>query len=150
MPRIILTVPPRIEREFKAAAKREWPKETWAFLLGTIVGDRAHVDELYWPEDADEHCTAWRSNPQPHWFADASERAEEIDAAILGSCHSHPYHNDTNCLRERVRSEGDMDYPPVANMIAGICVVQEMKDKRLRASMRFWGPSVAVELRRGD
>lgn len=148
-PRIILTVPPRIVRQFKAAAKKAWKRETFAFLLGTIVGDHAHIDELYFPDDVEDHCTTGAVNIQDHWYVDAAEQAKELEAAVIGTAHSHPYSKGCGSLRDRAHSETDVD-SPVGRMISGICVVKEIRDGGLRASMRFWGPSVAVELRRGD
>ncbi|HWR49910.1 MAG TPA: Mov34/MPN/PAD-1 family protein [Bryobacteraceae bacterium] len=147
--RMVLTVPPSIERQFKRAARKAWPRETWAFLIGTIAGDHAYVDELFFPEDVDAYCTEGSVHIQDRWFVDAAEQAKESEAVILGAGHSHPYRKGFNCLRDRAHSEADMD-TSLAKMISGVCVVQEMKDGRLRASMRWWGPSVELRVERGD
>ncbi len=147
-PQIILTVPPRIEREFKRRAKAAFRRETFAFLIGTIAGDHAHLDELYWPDDVDEHCTESAVDIQDGWYADAQDYARESEAVILGSAHSHPYANGGGSLKDRAHSETDLD-SPVSRMISGICVVQETKSGRLRASMRWWGPSVSLRVERG-
>lgn len=147
---ITLTVPPAIIREFKARAKTAFPKETWALMLGTIAGDHAHVDELYWPDDVDRFATNCQVSEQPHWFAEAQEQAKESDLVICGRLHSHPYERDEAdfLVTDRAQSEGDLDSPGSRYLISGVCVVQELKAKRLRASMRFWGPTVSVKLKK--
>jgi hypothetical protein len=151
-PIIRLTVPPAIERAFKRQAKKAFPKETLAFLLGTQAGDTIHVDGLFTPEDMAEHCTTEAIYIQPHWLMDALDEAEEQECVCVGWIHSHPYQATAGTfLRDHSQSETDiLDAGQMLGLpISGICVVQEIgqnKKKHLRASMRFWGPSIAVEL----
>ncbi len=143
--RIILTVPARIEREFKRAAKAAWPSEAFGYLLGTVAGDHVYIESLYVPDDMAEHCTHNRTEIQPEWLIDAQEAAKEDGLIICGDLHSHPfrYRETRGVIQDRVQSEGDLDCPHKW-LVAGVCVVQEMRNKRLRASTRFWGPTVEV------
>ncbi|MCE5309614.1 MAG: Mov34/MPN/PAD-1 family protein [Acidobacteriales bacterium] len=149
MTKITLTVPPRIDREFKLAAKKAWPNEMFSYLLGTVAGDHVYVDSLYLPENVAENCTHSRTNIQPEWMLDAQEAANEDGLVICGDIHSHPYHyrETRGVIQDRVQSEGDLDCPHKW-LVAAVCVVQEMANKHLRASLRFWGPSIPVELKK--
>jgi len=148
MPSIKLVIPPRIERMVKRAAKAAFPKETFGLLIGTITGDTLHFDELHIPEDVLQYSGNTAVYPQLHWFDEAEEIARESEASIIGWVHSHPY-----SLKEvdgdRSLSERDMDLFQLP--IAGVCTVHETKQKNgkigLRASTRWWGPTVQVVVR---
>lgn len=153
-PSIILTVPPRIEREFTRIAKQAFPREMYTILLGTIVGTAVHIDELYTPEDVDEYATDHSVTPQPSWFVDANEHARDEELVALGWAHSHPYRvgeASPRVMRDRAHSEADMDAFPPGLLISGICVVQEFLRSgkpTLRSSIRWWGPHVVVNVKR--
>ena len=153
MPTIILTVPPRIEREIIRVAKKAFPREMYGILLGTVAGNAVHLDELYVPEDVDEFATDCSVTPQPGWFADANDFAKDEELVSLGWVHSHPYRlreTTRHIMRDRAHSEADMDAFPPGMLISGICVVQEFSRKgtpTLRSSIRWWGPHVSVAVK---
>jgi hypothetical protein len=155
MPAVIhLSVPPRIVREIKDAAKAAFPKETYFLLIGTTAGDQLHIDELYVPDDVDRHTTPWAVNPQPHWMMEAQELASETypDAMVLGWGHSHSFvlGEVKGRVRDHAQSEGDIDFHPAGLLISAVCVVQEFQRKgrfALRASVRFWGPTIPVQVK---
>lgn len=152
MPTAVLDIPRRFERLIKREAKRAFPREWYAILLGTAAGDHFTVDDLYVPPDLPRFSTPSRVNIQACWYVDAKERGEEERLEIIGDVHSHPYrYQETGgAIQGRVQGEIDLEGQAGWARIAGICTVQEVKRGRgmvLRASLRFWGPSVALEVR---
>ena len=149
---ISFTIPKALERQFIKQAKAAFPKETAAFLIGTVAGDHLHCDELWVPDDTSDFSTENYILPQPHWFAGAAEVAEEMgpEYSVVSWWHSHPYIQTAgNCLRDRAQSEGDLDCPTQAFPVQGICVVQEFLRKGkpcLRASMRFWVQTIPLNV----
>jgi proteasome lid subunit RPN8/RPN11 len=151
---IYLILPPAILRRIKEQAKSAFPKETYGLLLGTVLGDHIHVDDLHVPDDVGAHATPWKVFPQAHWFADAIEAAEEMfpDTGVVGFYHSHPYAIGEcgGVIDDRALSEADIDGHPHGLMISGICVVQEFMRaggrRILRASVRFWAPLITVKV----
>jgi len=151
-PALRLTVPRKIETELKRLAKSAFDRETFAFLLGTVAGDHVHVDELYSPENLLEYSTTCAVRPQPEWWEDARDQARESELHIVGWAHSHPY-----ALHERPRGQLIMDHAQsqadldcgMPLLISAVCVVQQVKHRgkvTLRASLRYWGVTVPVEV----
>lgn len=145
MAAIHLHVPKKIEREFVAAAKQLYPKEAYAYLLGTLAGDTVHIDELYIPDDTAYFASEVEVVPQPHWRAEALAQADESALILVGDIHSHPFPYTGTLINDHAQSEGDLDYPNNF-LINGICIVQNVgvKKQRLRASIRWWGTSIRV------
>jgi proteasome lid subunit RPN8/RPN11 len=147
---ITLVVPWKIERTFKEAAKKAFPKETFGLFLGTLAGARVDVDELFIPEDVTQYCTNWCCRPQAHWFEDAMDEAKEYgkESTIVGWVHSHPHTSDAFSSSDRSQSEADLDCL-IKLPVSAICVVRPIgKAKKLITSMRYWGPTIPVEVLR--
>jgi proteasome lid subunit RPN8/RPN11 len=147
----VLTVPPRIERELIRASKRAFPVEAFGYLLGTIAGDSVQVDEVYWPEDALDSATDRNVPIKPEWAVDAEEHAQESGLTMVGWCHSHPYRyaEHAGLVTDHAQSEGDLECG-IRLPVSAVCVVQDVgrRKRRLRASLRYWGPTLPVEVRR--
>ena len=144
MPTIKLTIPRKVIAEIRQGAKAAFPKEWWALLLGTNAGDHVQVDELYIPDDQDAYTSDYVIYEQTHWFAEAEAQARESELLVVGRIHSHPFTQieAQGCIWDRSQSEGDIDSQ--RHIVSGICVVQQLKNKRLRTSIRFWGPTVRI------
>ena len=146
-----LIVPAEVEREFKAAAKKAFPAETFAYVLGRMIGDTVEIAELWWPDEdeLEEACNTWRVNVAPHWIVEAAEAGKEQGLIPLGDLHSHPYEGK-DLITDRAQSEADIDR--VSRMvIGGICTVQRRQRKGksyLRAGIRWWPPLIPMRVER--
>jgi hypothetical protein len=135
---------------FRKEAKRLFPREAYAILIGHQVGNLYAVDDIWIPDDLEKHVTTHSVDIQPYWEIQAHCEAEEDDAAVLGSIHSHPFNFD-KCGGEfygkaaAAPSVGDwqVGWPG----IAGICAIAEQSDGRLKTRTRFYGPATPAETR---
>lgn len=132
---ITFEVPRRISEEFKRAAKRAFPKETFAYLVGQDAGTQLVVEELYFPEGVEQHCTEESVEVQPHWLVEAQAHAREHELTVIGDIHSHPFPHGWEHA-DRSPSESDIDR--AWSSVYGICLVRQDKTGRLRASIRFY------------
>lgn len=138
---IHLKVPAKIVEEFKGQAKRAFPKETFAYLLGRDAGTVVDVEELFVPLDVDERCTETSVAGTLQWIADAKQEATESGLQVVGDIHSHPYRYE-HLYPTCAPSEGDLD--DGFTQIHGICQVRQCKNGLLRTYVRFWGPLIPV------
>ena len=149
---ILVECPRRLIEGFKREAKRVFPKETYALLIGfdeeSPAGRRVSITEIYYPEDAERFCTTQRANWQDAWLVDAAEHAKDVGAELVGDIHSHPWTRAEwqaiDGIPGRQMSEDDYDKFKW-NRIAGICRVYETRTGKLRASVRFWPPLTPVK-----
>lgn len=129
-------------RTFAIRAKRVFSDEALAFLIGHQSIYLVEIEELYFPADKLPLCGR-RSDSiimQPQWLLDAKEHAAEAGLDVVGTIHSHPDAWDHSL------SEKDLDYSPGWNEISGVCKVIRMRNGKLRASTRFWGPTIPVKV----
>jgi proteasome lid subunit RPN8/RPN11 len=140
-------IPGRLVDEFKATAKRVFPNEAAAFLIGDDAGDYVAVDELYIPEDLEHLTSCGTVTLQHHWDMEAREQAQDSGLSIVGTLHSHPYrYGEYIGYLDGAPSEGDhSDLALQKYGIVGICVVAQLKGGALRSSIKFFSPSPPVE-----
>jgi proteasome lid subunit RPN8/RPN11 len=130
-------IPRRLVEEFKNAAKRAFPRETFAYLIGHEAGTSVGIEELYFPDGLEKHTTEAAVNVQPHWLIDAQAHARDIEATVLGDIHSHPFkHRRGHGEPDRSPSESDIDR--AWSNLYGICLVRQDKNGRLFSSIRFY------------
>lgn len=120
---IKVEVPRSVARQFRELSKRQFPKEAFAVLIGRSAGTIVEVEELWIPDDLDEHTSTLEVRVQLDWWKDANKAAKELGLEIVGDIHSHCYE-----LAE----------------LTGICQVTENKQRERRARIRFWGPQIEV------
>jgi len=123
--------------DFKAIAKRAYPRETYGILSGTDAsnGHRCVViQEVFCPEGVEKFCGREGVSIQDAWFVEAEHYAEESGLSVVGDIHSHPgvSHGD------RSRSEDDHCFR--WDCVEAICTVNHDKNGKLSSSVRFWGP----------
>ena len=152
MASIRLTVSRKLEREIKRQSKAMFPKESFALLLGTCAGDAVQFDELYVPDDVAKYSRKDSVDLLPHWFEEAHEAAKESELDIVGWVHSHPWELGESGAEkaDHSLSERDLDCR-IPLPVSGVCVVRECKikgERLLRASLRWWGMQVPVEVTR--
>ena len=145
MKAIRVEIPRRLAERFRRQAKAAFPCETYALLIGQNAGDLVVIEDLFVPDDVRDHCTEARVNIREYWHGEALAYALEQGAAVVGDIHSHPRRYDTwsGQVTERTPSEGDHAEGWVG--LCGICVVSEQEDGRLRAGVRFYGPSYRIK-----
>ena len=147
--KIRLHFPPRLRRQFRAAAVESFPRETYAILLGH---ETKHVEFVeieakeLWMPDRSRHSTRYLKI-LPDWYEDAKHHAFEAGLEIVGDIHSHPFtakeleHGLVDCSR----SEGDLDHF-LWNKPCGIWLLRQTKSGRLISRFRFWAPAPPLEL----
>lgn len=148
-----MPVPIRIEikkkaiSQFKKAAKEAFPKETLAYLIGEHVGDLVIIEEVYFPEKVNEASSKNAVYYQEWWPKEAKEYASDNGSNVVGDIHSHPrrFKLWKGLTTEITPSQGD--YVDGWSGICGICVVSELKSGKLRAGIKFYGPTSKVIVR---
>lgn len=147
----VFEISKKLVSEFKAQAKSAFPKETIAYLCGTLEHNIITIEELWVPEDVLRYCTHDTVTIKPEWAIEAIEYAKDNDMVICGTIHTHPFTKEELAIYSgtgKHQSEADIDSCGLAwQQISGICVVKESKSGRLSASIRFWGPTVPLDVR---
>ncbi len=125
-------------REFRAIARNHFPREAYAFLFGKqLRNGRIRVVACYEPDLYYHSETTVRVPLESCQGAQA--RADEKGLQIVGDIHSHPrqFEHWNGYTGERSPSEDDLIAGTLG--LAGICVVSEQRDGRLRTSIQFFG-----------
>lgn len=141
---INLYVPPKIIEEFKKQAKRSFPKESFAYLLGRDAGTQVEIEELHTPHGVEQHCTEGSVSIGENWLSEARKEARTSGLTVVGDIHSHPFLCPKSYSPGCAPSEGDLD--DGMTQIHGICQVWKTKSDKLQAKVRFWGPIVPVKV----
>jgi hypothetical protein len=144
LPAIQLFVPDRLVQKFKAKAKAIFPLEQYAVVLGHTVAGVIQLTEFVYPEFKSTDSQIFL---QPVVLAEIAEYAKEHDLRVYGDIHSHCYEEEYSIAgykMDRARSEADHYYAPLFT-IQGICVITKHNDK-MKASVKWWGPTIPVQL----
>ena len=142
---VVIQVSKRLTEEFKKKAKKSFPNEAYAYLLGHHEGEKIIVDSLFYPTDADLFCGPNFVTVQPEWWGEAKKEAKRTDTKIIGDIHSHPYKKhakNTDTSPSETDWEGLVD-----GHIMAICVIKQLQNGHLRARTRFWGPMPQVKVK---
>jgi len=137
--------PREVIGRFRAAARKAFPYETFAYLLGHALGTVYMVEDIWIPPDVAAHATK-SSVTVPHsWLLEAREAAKDEDLRVIGDIHSHPrtFRQWGGMVREVTPSAGDhaQGWP---DGICGICVVTQQVNGQLTTRVKFYGPIHAV------
>jgi proteasome lid subunit RPN8/RPN11 len=145
---VTIYVSKKIIGAFKQKAKENFPREVFAYLLGHTNEEKIVIDSLFYPTNVDSHCTPCHVNIQPNWRSEAKREAKQTGTQILGDCHSHPYQYDQKSSHFSDTSPSETDWDSTYNgEISAICVVQQIKNERLRARIKFWAPMPQVKVK---
>ena len=154
---IKIRVEPQVITDFEKLARKAFPKETLAYLLGVRKGNRIAIMDLWTPEDVGDYCTDSNVITPKHWDAEAHEHAEEEGWNVIGDIHSHPYtYTELENRRKRLKGKPEMEelnwpssqdwYGRCGHLwITGVCLVKEDKLKRLSTNIMLFGPLLALE-----
>jgi proteasome lid subunit RPN8/RPN11 len=87
-----ITYSRRILDSFRKEAKRLFPLEAFAVLLGNIDGDSIDISGIFIPEDQERRCTTTgiSSKNCNTWFARGGILAEVFGLTAIAEIHSHP------------------------------------------------------------
>ena len=138
----------RVRRTFIARVKANFPCEALGYMIGrTDENYTLQVEEIFFPHDLDAACTPSQVNVKHSWLRHARRRARQLKAIVLGDIHSHPYTQE-ELARYKISpdcspSEGDLARSSLG-LVAGICLVKQGVDGKLRTRIKFWGPMVPV------
>lgn len=148
MTKIRLVAPPPIQRALISEAKARFPREMFAYLLGNIAGDLITIDDIWTPEDLEKYADDTSVEPPPDWLLDAQEQAHDDGLMVVGWAHSHPYrYAEGWTAKDHSQSENDLDCG-ILLPVSAVVLVQDVGKikRRLRASVRFWGPLTRLEV----
>ena len=155
--KITVECPEAIIARIKQLSRGAFPKEVYAYLLGTRVNSTVYViEDLFLPTDPNRYAKTHKTGSFPDSaFVEGMEAAEEFGGKLIGDFHSHPYtrkeilagrSQQPPIFPDCALSEDDY-HPPTWERISAICLVTETKDGRLRCRVRFW-PVIPLELAR--
>jgi len=135
---------------FKREAKEYFPKECFAYLYGQLDAYCVTIEGLWFPEGLKQNCAENMVLIEPHWSTEAREVAKEHDAVLVADIHSHPWPSKYLAggnPPDHSQSQADID----RRMndwwkLSGICLIKETKTGKLRSSVRFWGPTIPLDV----
>ena len=142
---VVIQVSKRLTEDFKKKAKKSFPNEAYAYLLGHNDGEKIIVDSLFYPTDVDSFCSPGAVDVQHDWWYEAKREAKRLDLTIIGDIHSHPYKKNAKNT-DTSPSETDWD-GLVGGHIMAICVIKQLNNGHLRARTKFWGPMPQVKVK---
>ena len=132
-----VTYPRRLLDRFKREAKRIFPKEAYAVLLGHRNGDSVRVTHLYIPYNQ-ERLSKETSIPYANsWLQQARLEAIPEGLDVLGDCHSHTATSAWE--QDTAPSAQDWDRSlQIKSAIHCICSIRRYPSGRMIARTRFW------------
>lgn len=156
IPAIHLSIPPSVERQFRALARKAFPKETLAYLLGYDLGTRLEVTQLWVPppESVLASVNSLIIPAYMDWEACQAAFEEDPDLCVLGDLHTHPY--TTSDMRHLALATQGADIVPSScdwgcrqglRWITGVCAVWQTPSKRLFTEFAYWGPLTPLDLK---
>ncbi|MHA2642879.1 MAG: Mov34/MPN/PAD-1 family protein [bacterium JZ-2024 1] len=84
---MLIVLPNGVKRSIYLYAKADYPREFFAFLLGSVSARRAYVNRIFVPSDLKSFSDSVIIRPE--WYESAIEQLEDRED-IIGDVHSHP------------------------------------------------------------
>lgn len=141
---IKVSFPRKLSAKIYRKAKKAFPNEEYAILLGNFRGQRFFVKELYFPPERLNVMSPDFVPVQPEWFTEAHKYARSKNLYILGDIHSHCYEMSEPGFPGTDPSEADWEYAEYMKKatgnkyrLMGIVRVLKREDKYMCRS-RFW------------
>ena len=133
----------RLIDKFKAEAKRIYPKEAFAVLLGKRAGEMVRIDQLYIPDAQERLCTATCVPRADLWLNQARLLAATIGVDVLGEIHSHS--EDHTFKHDVAPSEDDWTRAgQLESATHGVCSLRKYPSGRMSARVRFWPSRLGI------
>jgi hypothetical protein len=102
--------PQYLQDRFKKSAKKIFPVEECAFLIGRKDENGDYrVEDLYFPEDRLEHSSDVHIDISSKWFRTAQETYFERGQVVLGFLHSHCYDAKKEGIADLMPSLADVN-----------------------------------------
>lgn len=148
-----LKIEPGIVERFSVIARKAFPNEALAYLLGIRRGRQVTIMDLYEAEARVKSNSAFYETPNS--LPDAYVHAREEGLFVVGDVHSHPYgwadwrHFDPYFVEEQCwPSYFDWQGRMGHWWITGICRVLEHRGGRRTTKTAFYGPLMPVNVKR--
>lgn len=126
----------RLLDHFRREAKRIFPKEAFAVLLGRSSENSVKITELFIPDNQERYCTEVGIPYANVWLRRAWDIAEQTHLDVLGELHSHPekssYKHDTTPSRNDWARAGRV------SIVHGVCSLRKYPTGRMVARVEFW------------
>ena len=127
----------RLLDHFRREAKKAYPKEAYAVLIGKVHGDRVDITQLYIPDNQRCKATAHQIEVAVAWREEAMRLAKLTGEEILGDIHSHtPTCTISKWREDSAPSEGD--WKCASEYIHAICTIYKYPTGRMVARITFW------------
>ena len=137
-----ITVSRRLLGHFRREAKRIYPKEAFAVLLGTSSETSLHITELFIPDQQERFSTPLSVPYANVWLRRAKELASASGLDILGEIHSHA--DKSSWKHDTTPSQDDWTRSiQVGSKVHGVCSLRKYPSGRMVARVEFW-PALPV------
>lgn len=136
--------PKKLAAEFYRNARKAFPNEEFAVLLGKKKGTVFLIEDLYFPPERLNVQSPDFVPVQQNWFNEAYQIAKENNLIILGDIHSHCYEMDEPGSPGTDPSEADWEYAEYMKQATGdryrlMGIVRVLKrGGKLTCRSRFW------------
>ena len=143
-----VAIPRNLLQAFRRVAKRVWPREAYAILLGTHDAGQYIIGDIHFPLGWQDDAREDGSQISAAWWDEAARIAEVQDVSVLGDIHSHPHEKprvETDCaLSQQDQARFDEDW------LQGIMTVTKCPSGSFRTRHHFWipGPRVTTTILR--
>ena len=126
----------RLLDHFRREAKRIFPKEAYAALLGESKGGVVKVTQLFFPEDQERYATKKNIPYSNTWLTKATVAARLVGLGVLGEIHSHP--ENSRFEHDAAPSQDDWERASDASTVHGICSIRKYPSGRIITRIKFW------------
>lgn len=136
--------PDRLSRQFYRRAKKIFPNEEYAILIGKKVPEGLEVHHLYFPTERLNDLSPDHVNTKVNWFETAQEMANTLNLEVLGDVHSHCYVVEEDGMAGTDPSEADWEWAQAMRYVSGgkyrlLGVVRILKKGgKVSCRTRFW------------
>lgn len=126
-------------RAWHRAARRQYPREAFAYLIGSPGRCGPVITDIWTPRDIRRHNSPNDVQVPHHWFVGAVERAEEYGLRVVGCVHSHPDDEYDGCPSRS-------DLRDISGAIWGITIVHKWNNRPRVVRTDWYGPVAKVEV----
>jgi hypothetical protein len=148
-----VTVGRKVLSRFKRKARERFDTEEFGILLGSTSTDGVLVAAVYFPPFRLDEATNEDVELDCDWYYDANEYGKNLGLVVVGDIHSHCYQYRPDLSPpDHTPSESDWDSADMLRglfpsySLFGVCRVVQLKNKRLKSSIKLWTIPESLEL----
>jgi len=134
--RLTVAIPVHLVSRFRRRAKRAFPREAYAILLGSREARQVTVEDLYFPTHSEIESTPEFVRVSEGAWAAARLTANWQGLDVVGDLHSHCYKGNRPVI-DCAPSQIDLERFERA-YIQGIMSITRLPGGKLRTRCRFW------------